>query len=137
MSTDDIKSIMRRYTETVFNQRDLSRLEEFLAPNFVDHDGAPEPGPGPVRQGLTVFLGAFPDLRIEILDMVAEDDKLACRYVISGTHLGDLFGLAPTGRRAVWQEQDITRFAGGQLVERWATEDRLGQQQQLGLLPSG
>jgi predicted ester cyclase len=79
--------------------------------------------------------GRFPDLRITVDAAVAEGDMVACCYTITGTHLGDLFGIPPTNKRASWKEFDMTRFdESGKMVERWACEDQMAQQEQLGLL---
>lgn len=136
MSAEENKAIIRQYTDEVFNRKDLGALERWLAAGFVDHGANQPPGIEPVRHNLSVFLAAFPDLEVVIDEQIAEGDKVANRYTIRGTHRGDLFGIAPTNREATWSEIDIVRLAEGKLVERWAVEDRLSQQQQLGLIPA-
>jgi predicted ester cyclase len=134
VSTETNKDLIRAYIDEVFNRRNLDALETYLAPTFVDHDANNPPGPAEVRKLLTTFLGAFPDLRITVDAQVAEGDMVASRYTITGTHLGDLFGTPPTNRRATWKEFDMTRFENGKMVERWACEDQMAQQEQLGLV---
>jgi uncharacterized protein (TIGR02246 family) len=78
---------------------------------------------------------AFPDLRMEIHEMVAEGDLLAARMTLSGTHQGPWAGAAPTGRRGSMALMMLFRFEGGKLVELWESDDQLGLRRQLGLLP--
>jgi hypothetical protein len=77
MSLDDNKAIIRSYVETVWNQRQLDRAEEFVAPDFVDHARLPGQAPGldGARGKWAMYLNAAPDLRVTIEDVVAEDDK--------------------------------------------------------------
>src|SRR5207237_10714019 len=97
--------------------------------------GAPA-GPSGLRQGMTLFLAAFPDLRITTDDQLADGDKVASRFTTRGTHLGDLFGIPPTGKPVAYPTLDLVRIAGGKIVERWGLDDQLGVMQQLGVLPA-
>lgn len=80
MSLEDNKAIIRSYVETVWNQRQLDRAEEFVAPNFLDH--APLPGQAPGLEGArrkwAMYLNAAPDLRVTIEDVAAEEDRVGC-----------------------------------------------------------
>ena len=78
---------------------------------------------------------AFPDLHLTVEDMIAEGDMVVSRLKARGTHRGDLMGIAPTGKQATVDAIDITRVAGGQLVERWGIIDMLGMMQQIGVIP--
>jgi predicted ester cyclase len=79
----------------------------------------------------------FPDLNITAEKLVADDDKVAIAYTITGTHQGDFFGIAPTGRKISARGVQIARFENGKLVERWASSDQLGILQQLGVEAAG
>jgi predicted ester cyclase len=83
-----------------------------------------------------MFRSAFPDLRIIIEDQVAEGDKVVTRWRGSGTHQGDLFGIAPTGNRVSLVGITINRIEGGKVAEEWQIFDALGMMQQLGAIPS-
>lgn len=78
---------------------------------------------------------AFPDLRMEIHELVAEGDLVAARLTLSGTHQGPWAGVAPTGRRVTMSLMMLFRFEGGRLVEFWESDDQLGLRRQLGALP--
>lgn len=111
-------------------------LDEILAPNFVDHDAAPDQGPG--IEGLKGFFqkmrSAFPDLKANPVELIATDDHVAMRYTLSGTHKGHFQGVAPTGKSFEVAALQLARFENGQCVERWGSTDELGMMKQLGIL---
>ena len=80
---------------------------------------------------------AFPDLRITIEDLIAEDDKVVVRDTVTGTHRGEYMGLPPTGRSVAYDEIFVCRFADGRIAETWGVVDVLAQMRQLGALPAG
>lgn len=83
------------------------------------------------------FWSAFPDARLRGEDLViAENGRIAVRYVIEGTHQGPFAGLPATGKKVVVNGQTIVRFVDGKVVERWNAADMLGLMQQLGAIPS-
>jgi predicted ester cyclase len=83
-----------------------------------------------------MFRSAFPDLHVEIEDVVAEGDTVATRVTMTATHRGAFLGVAPTGRRVRYEGMDILRFREGKMVEHWTVTDDLGLMQQLGVVPS-
>lgn len=111
-------------------------LDEILAPEFVDHDPAPDQGAG--IEGLKSFFrtmrSAFPDLKAEPVEIAATDEHVAMRYVISGTHQGEFQGVAPTGKGFKVAALQLARFEDGRCVERWGSTDELGMMKQLGIL---
>lgn len=111
-------------------------LDEILAPNFVDHDPAPDQEPG--IDGLKGFFqtmrAAFPDLKAQPVEIVGTDEHVAMRYTISGTHQGDFQGIAATGRTFKVAALQLARFENGRCVERWGSTDELGMMKQLGIL---
>jgi predicted ester cyclase len=78
---------------------------------------------------------AFPDLRFEIEELVAEGDVVAGRLTMSGTHEGPLMGIPPTGRAVRQDHMHFVRFEGGKAVEHWGVRDELGMMRQLGVVP--
>jgi predicted ester cyclase len=79
---------------------------------------------------------AFPGAQLTIDDTVAEGDKVALRFNVSGQHEGEFLGVAPTGRPVVLNGQTVMLFRDGQVVERWTTADLLGLLTQLGAVPA-
>jgi steroid delta-isomerase-like uncharacterized protein len=136
MSVEDSKAVAAAFIERVGNRGDLDAVGEFYAAGYTEHDVLPT-GVAPGLEGLKQLLGAlrtaFPDLRYDVEDVVADADKVVQRVTGHGTMHGPLFGLPATGRPASWSEIHISRFAGGKVVEHWSVTDQLGMLQQLGL----
>ncbi|MDQ3294877.1 MAG: ester cyclase [Actinomycetota bacterium] len=80
------------------------------------------------------FRTAFPDLEIQVEELVADDGKVAIAYTVSGTHQGDFEGHAPTGKRMSVRGLQLTRIEDGMVVERWGMSDQLTIHKQLGLV---
>ncbi|MEU7853881.1 ester cyclase [Nonomuraea sp. NPDC049141] len=91
-------------------------------------------GPEGYKALFTELRTAFPDLHVEVEHLIATEDELAFACTISGTHLGDLMGHSATGRKVSYRGMQISRFAGGKLVERWGSSDQLGMLAQLGIV---
>lgn len=113
----------------------LDQLDQIFAQNVVDHDPAPDQGPGP--DGYKAFFkklrSAFPDLKITADDLIATDDQVALAYTINGTQNGPFLGLPPTGKPVKVRGMQIARFNGdGKIVERWGSSDELGILRQIG-----
>ncbi len=137
MSTEDNKALFRRWCE-VISQNRLDRVEEIIAPDEVDHalpPGIPSGLEG-VKQLFTLLHTAFPDLQIEIEDLIAEGDEVVGRVTARGTHEGEFMGIAPTGKPVSFNAIDVVRIARGKIVERWSQADNLALLRQLGAVPA-
>jgi predicted ester cyclase len=134
MSPQELKTLYRRYIDLLWVP---DMLDEVLAPDFVAHDLPPGLPPG--REWLKAFRRivdkAFPDLKPTIRDLIAEDDKVAARVGLEGTHRGEFMGIAPTNNKLATELFEFVRIAEGKIVERWVMRDRLGELQQIGVLP--
>lgn len=121
------------------NSGKLDGLKQVMAPNVVDHDPAPDQGPGPEGfiQFFTQLRGAFPDLAIAADHIVSDENNVSIAYTITGTHQGDFQGVPATGRRIRARGVQIARFENGKIVERWGSSDQLGILQQIGAAPGG
>lgn len=133
------KAIARREIEELFHKGKFDVAKELIGPDYVGHDAAlPEPTRGPegVKQAVTGYRNAFPDLKVTIEDQIAEGDRVVTRWSARGTHEGDLWGIAPTGKQATVTGISIERIVGGKIVEGWTSWDTLGLMQQLGVVPT-
>lgn len=138
MTSSDPKSIARRVIEEAFNEGKLEVIDELVADAFVGHDpAAPEPITGSLafKEMVAGYRAAFPDLKITIMDQLADGQFVATRWRAVGTHDGDLWGIAPTGKSATITGISFERVAGGKLVESWENWDALGLLRQLGVVP--
>lgn len=138
MSVEENKTLIRRFYEEVFNKRNLAALDDFFAPDHVDHTLPPglPVGPEGTKQAIATMLKGFPDLRVTIEDMIAEGDKVVIWFTTHGTQQGTLGGIPPTGKQVAVSTIEITRMAGGKIAEDWGLDDRLGMLRQLGLVPA-
>ena len=130
------KAIMRRFW-AVWEQGNIDLLDELLAPEYINHTlAAPDlpPGPEGVKEVVSMFHSAMPDLRVVVEDMVAEGDKVATRYALEGTHEGELFGAAPTGKQLSIKSITVERVSEGKIKEHWRVTDEMGMMRQLGIL---
>jgi predicted ester cyclase len=118
------KAVVRRLIEEVLNAGRMEVIDELYAPALAR--GA--------RRWIAPFRASFPDVRMEVVDLIAEGDKVVGRFTCSATHLGEWLGHAPTGRRfEKIDEVYIFRVHDGRIVRAWGIEDTLGRLEQLGL----
>lgn len=133
MSQDENLATLRKHAEAV-SSGNLSVLDEVFAPNVVDHDPAPDQGPGPegYKHFFSGLRAAFPDLTVTVDHLVQTETDIAIAYTIHGTHRGEFAGIEPTGRPITARGMQITRFEDGKIVERWGSSDELGMLLKLG-----
>ncbi len=118
---------MLRIDKTQKKMRQLVSLTDYplhlsgMSP--MDWNGAP--------QFSAPFTRAFPDLRLNIEDTVAEGDKVAVRFTVAGTHKKEFQGIAPTGKQISFTVMDILNINDGRITEEWATADLMGLMQQI------
>ncbi|MBL1108581.1 ester cyclase [Streptomyces sp. 5-8] len=114
-------------------------IDEIVDPDVLFH--APVPmgttGAQALKQVWEVLFRAFPDLRVDVEDTIAEGDKVVFRNTVTGTHRGEYRDLAPTGRSVRYGEIFIIRFADGRIVEIRGVVDVQAQLRQLGVVPGG
>ena len=134
-SVDANKQLVRRFTDELYNQRKKDRIEAYVHPDFVDHS----PGTGPESRGIDYVkdqwernYAAFPDLRFELLDVLAEGDKVVARWKSDGTFSGTLSGATGHDQNVSVQGVSIFRIQDGKMIESWDFVDRVGM-----LLQSG
>jgi len=124
------KAVVRRHFEAM-NDKRPEIWDEIMADDFTLHGSVVRPGRANYAEALAVAWTAFPDYRVELLDLVAERDRVVARYMDRGTHLGDLLGMAPTGRSYEKHGFALYRLHGGRLAEAWYQEDDAGFHRQL------
>ena len=128
MSSEANKARARRIVEEMWNTQNLKVVDEVYSPEFGGGHEA-------TKKFVTAHLTAFPDLHITIQDQIAENDLVATRYVMRGTHQGEFANIPPTGRQFTVTGIEMHRFADGKLIELWNVVDLLGMLQQLGVIP--
>lgn len=116
-------AVARDFVDSVFNQHHPERAGEYVTPDVVWHGGSlgTVSGVDGLTGLLTVFLGALPDLRAEEQDVIASNDLVAMRLLITATQKGDLLVIPATGRSVQWSAVDIYRVTDdGKISEECA-----------------
>jgi len=128
------KALMRRFIEEVWNKGNLDVADEIFHPDHTSPSAPSLPaGAAGTKMIATAFRNAFPDYHMTIEQIAAEDDRVAARFLQSGTHEGELWGIPPTGKKVKFSEIGILRIADGKIVESWYDVDMLGMMGQLGV----
>jgi predicted ester cyclase len=135
-TTEANKQIVEQFITDLFTKGDLTAVDRYLDPGFVNHDppfpGAPLDAEG-MRLAAETFRRSFPDWHSDMEQLIAEDDLVVENFIARGTHRAALMGETVTGREVILQGVNIFRLADGKIVERWGRLDHLGLLQQLGL----
>jgi steroid delta-isomerase-like uncharacterized protein len=134
----EAKAIVRRLYEEVWNKRKLELVSDLISPSHALHDNNSSDssvGPDAYRAEMAVFLAAFPDLRFTVEDIVAEKDKVAASWTISGTHKGELWGVRPTNKKMSLDGITIHHIANGKIIDSYISSDTVGLMRQLCLIP--
>ena len=119
------RELIRHVTEEIVNGGDLTIVRDLFSPEYVLHKtGLSFPrGPEAFKMAVRQWREAFPDYRVTIEELFAEDDLVACRFVAEGTHSGGLLGVPPTGKSFTFRGTDVHRVDGGTVVESWLADD--------------
>ena len=140
-TTPDLADASRRLLEESFNTGNFELIDQFVAPDAINHDPSLPAhmrdlrGPDALRRIVTMYRAAFPDVRMTVDDVIASGDKVVLRWRSEGTHRGELAGLAPTGVHGSATGISIDRWQDGKIVEAWAEWDNMGLARQLGAAP--
>ena len=138
MASENERLVLRIFLE-LWNNGKLAVADEIFAANYAHHDPAsPDFGKGPegIKQTVTLYGNAFPDLQFTIEHMMAVDQFVSTRFTSRGTHKGDLLGIPPTNRPIQVDGIVIHRISRGRIAEGWVVWDALGVMQQLGVVPA-
>lgn len=142
MSTHEPKGegieIVRQFFEDAFSTGNFDLIDEIVAEDAVAYDPTqPEPvrGPEGIKELITMYRSAFPDLSFEVQETVTDGEWVAVRWTSTGTHEGELMGIEPTGKKTAVEGIELDRIEDGKIVESRVSWDALGLLQQLGAVP--
>ena len=134
MPAEENKTLLRRYIEEVWDKQNPDALDEFLAPHYKRHRSPMSASL--TREGqkqlLTQFRTAFPDIQVTIEEIIAEDDRIAFRSTMRGTHRAEFMGIAPTGKKIEVSLLDIIHIQDSRIIEQWGGPDMFCLVRQLG-----
>jgi steroid delta-isomerase-like uncharacterized protein len=129
-----------RQIEEAWDSNELDKLDALFAPNFAQH--SPFPGVTPTmetaKEAHRAAMAAMPDRKAEIMEMLADDDKVAVRMRVTGTNTGGFpaFGIPANGNKADVEWISIYTLQDGKVTEHRAIMDVMTFMQQMGAIPS-
>lgn len=136
--SEDNKALHRRVWEEFRGQGKMELADELLTPDYVGHDtNLPDdiPGPEGAKQQLSGYRTAFPDMSATVESQDAEGDEVNSNWTVTGTHDGDLMGIAPTGKKVDISGKTKARVADGKVAEEWHEWDQGDMLGQIGASP--
>lgn len=138
MSPEELKAKNTQFVEAVFRNHDLTRLEDFLAPEYLLHDTQPPiKGPDGYRQAIQHFLTAFPDVDYKVEDFFVSGDRAVTRWSWRATHRGPWWGVSGTGKVVNTMGVTVSIVnAQGKVIDEWVNWDAHGLLEQFGRVPN-
>jgi predicted ester cyclase len=120
MTPSENAAIVRRWFDEVWNQRRDATVHELLDPSSVGHlEGLVAHGVAEFFAARSFLLKAFPDLRVTVEAVLADEDEAAVRWAAEGRHEGELLGIAATGRPIAIRGMTWLRLSNGRIVKGW------------------
>lgn len=142
MSIDSNKKILRRHFDEVLNQGQLHVIDEIYTSNYeldapVRSDGSSQShgvtrGTEQLKQRVTLFRTAFPDIHFSMDEMIGEGDSVVVRYTYRGTHRGIFAGVEPSGRSIAITGILIAHLTNGRIQDAWSAFDSAELMRQIG-----
>jgi steroid delta-isomerase-like uncharacterized protein len=134
---EDLKALVKRFNDEVMSQGKVELIDELVADDFVEHQAMPgmPSGKDALRVFTETFRAAFPDLKVDTTDIVAEGDEVWAYSTMSGTHKGEFMGIPATSKKFEVAGFDRVRFRDGKAVEHWGVTEDMSMMQQLGVIP--
>ncbi len=128
----DARHTVQRLYEEVVNDGKLDRTPELLAPGFIFYTSIGDlKSRESFRSYVEAWRVAFPDVHCELIDIIQDGERIAWRVHTTGTHKGDSFGIAATGRSVEFESMHHARVRDGKLIEHWMVMDLGGVFDQL------
>ena len=134
---EQMRRTIDRVVEEMLNGPNLDVIPQFYTEGFTWHGpgGREMTGLDATREMVGGYLAAFPDLQFTVEQKVAEGDRIASYFRVTGTHDGPLEDIAPTGKKIDIAGLIISRFEGRKIAEEWEVFDELRMLQPIGVVP--
>jgi steroid delta-isomerase-like uncharacterized protein len=135
LQTGLIKDLSKFYIQEVLNNKNVKLIDTIFGQDYVFHETNGKDSYHMKTKTLAPYLlylfKAFPDLYYTIDNIIAEGNKVALSYTVTGTHRGEFFGVPASGNKVAYKEIVIYRVEKGKIIEGWGVADVFGLQQQL------
>ena len=112
------KKLIIKANDELLNKGNLDFADKVFADNYR-LKGAEAGGPEQIKRAVRNVRRAFPDIQVEVKDIITEGNVAAWRRIHTGTHEGEIAGIAATGKKIEWQTIIYSRFENGKIVEEW------------------
>ena len=121
------KAVVKRFNEEFIINGSLQAFAETVAPGFINHTGPVGNNDANATRDfiINILRPAFPDIQLEIFDMIAEDDKVVTYKAFTGTFSAPFLGQEPTGKKASLRIIDIVQLKDGQYIAHWSVRDTI------------
>ena len=134
---NQLKSKVRFFTEEVWNKKNFQLFDKMIHPDFQYNDPVtPEVNS---KEEYKAFISRIqtisPDMNYEMIDVIAEDDKVVVLYSWTGTPVEEVAGIPPTGKKLEHKGTAIYYFDNDQIIKIWDVWDRYSVLKQLGIIP--
>jgi len=128
------EAIVLKYLESVWNRGDTQAFEAMTTPDFAYHlGGQPPKGRPEMLQFLDMVRSAFPDWRVDVIECIADNNRVAVRWRGEVTHLGAFHNIPPSGKRIAVSGINIYHVVDGKITAEWEQMDSLGMLGQIGM----
>jgi len=136
--SEDNKARIREFIDRVLTVGEIDATGDYFHDDMVEEVPLPGQGPGleGLKETLTRIRQAFPDMHWSIEEQMAEDNRVLTRFLWSGTHQGEFFGIPATNRVVRVWGMVIDRFEGRKVKSTRILMDTLSLMQQLGVVPA-
>lgn len=136
MSANQNKNVIEQLFNECFGKANFALLDQFISPDYVNYTfPSPSKGPQGIITVIENFYNAFPDMKINLEEVIGENDTVATRGYWTGTNDGSFMGMPPTGKKVKIGFMDFWKFRDGKATENWVQMDLAGLMQQLQASP--
>lgn len=133
-SSEENKALIKSVIEEVFDQRNMSAADMYIAPDLINHNPLAGQGLESLKQYFGMYFTAFPDSQTTIEQILGENDKVLVFLNWTGTHKGAFFGKQPTNEQVSMRTAHVFRIEDSMIAEQWEIADQLNQLRQIGVI---
>jgi predicted ester cyclase len=113
------KQIVSEFFIKGYNENDYAAVRKLLLDEYYDHSPAYARSSADAINILKIVHDIFPDMEVEIIDLIEENNKVVGRFKFKATHSSEYMGVKPTNKRLEWEAIEIFRIENDKIVESW------------------
>ena len=137
MSFVENKRVVQEFLDETYNKGNLKNTDRFVTPDFAYHArGEDIEGIEAYNEWVSSDRSIFPNIRITIIDSIAESGKVASAFIVEGTHEKEFRGMPATHKKFETVGMNIFHFQDNKIKEGWVVVDALTAAIQLGAVKS-